>query len=141
MENGKMGLGARFKSLFEKYKLEIVEAYMVAAVFFTCMSIGMNWMTAAVLVGIANTYLVIPVINALSPVVVKHDRELFDVNHKVFIGNLLKAFFISSLIMGLYYFIDMYLFTTYVEPITFGIIYEFINVGLRKLAAKIKPKS
>ncbi|OON94134.1 MAG: hypothetical protein ATN33_04840 [Epulopiscium sp. Nele67-Bin001] len=137
MENERMGLGARFKRFFSKYKIEIVEAYMVAAVFFTCMSMGMNWMSAAIIVGIANTYFVIPVANALSPVISKDDgREMFDINHKVFIGNLFKSFFICSIIMILYYFIDKYLFTTYVEPITFGIIYEFINIGLGKLTRK-----
>ncbi len=145
MENEKVSLGDKFKNWFSKYKLEIVEAYIVAAVFFSCMSMGMEWIIAAVFVGIANTYFVTPVVNALSPHVIEGERELFDIGIKTFTINLFRSLFICSFIMVIYYFIDLYLFTTYVEPITFGIVYEFINIGLRKLTRKLtrnkQPKS
>ncbi len=122
------------KNFFYKYKTEIIEAYMAAAVFFTCMSAGLNPWISAVILGIANTYLVVPLVNAINFGNNTEDRDVLEFNLLKFTKNLFTALFITTIMIVMYYYINEYLFPTYVEPISFGIIYKLIDIGLGKIA-------
>ncbi len=127
-----------WKKFWHKYKNDIVETYMVAAVFFTCLSgLGMNWITAAICIGIANNYLVIPLVNALNANR-EDDDNLLKLDSVRLLKNVGKAILICSMLMVTYYYINEYLFPTYVEPISFGIFYKLIDIALRKLMKTAK---
>lgn len=129
------------RTFLNRYKIDILEAYIAAMMCFTCMSsFGMNWITTAIIIGVANTYLVGPVVKAFKMGNVTND-DILEVNHKVFLRNVGRAIVICTIIVGVYYVVNTYLFFTGVLPITFGILYKLIDNGLYAIGRKIKNKS
>ena len=119
-----------FKKFFSKYKVEMLEAYLAASVCFLASSMG--WISIAIIIGFVNTYL-------LNPLIVtfkfgnRADYKMFEMNHMRAFKNVAKALLISFIIVMLYNLIDRYLFPTFVEPITFGILFKVIDILLGKL--------
>ncbi len=118
----------RLKSFLRRYGVELLEGYLAAMVCFLCMyTAGFNiWMTA-VMIGMANTYLKIPVVNALQ-LGNADSGDIFAIRKKIVFKNIGEALMICSLIFLLFYIVDTYFFTTVVEPISFGILYEGLHI-------------
>lgn len=118
------------KKLFSRYKIPLLEAYLAASVCF--LGSGMTWIGIAVVIGFVNTYL-------LNPLIVTFkfgNRQLYPMpkrDHFKLIKNVGIALLISTIIVFIYSLINKYLFATFVEPITFGILYKVIDIGIRRL--------
>ncbi|OOO00147.1 MAG: hypothetical protein ATN35_08830 [Epulopiscium sp. Nele67-Bin004] len=125
------------KKFFSKYKFELIEMYMAAAVYFTCVSgFGLSWLAAAIILGLTNSYFVIPVVNALD-LDAEREIDIFDVTSMMVFTNIVKSLLICSMMVITYYYINMYWFTTYIEPISFGIIYKLIDIYLMKITREL----
>lgn len=118
----------RFKSFIRRYGVELLEGYLAAMVCYLCMyTAGFNiWMTA-VIIGMANTYLKIPVVNALQ-LGNTDSGDVLAIRKKIVLKNVGESLLICSLIFLLFYVVDTYFFTTVVEPISFGILYEGLHI-------------
>ena len=129
------------RRFFSKYKVEILEAYMAAAVCFVCLSgLNMGWIGTTIVIGFTNTYLVGPVKKALK-FGNRSDEDILKVNHIILVENVARAFIICAILVGIYYLIYKHLFHIGIEPITFGMLYKLLDIALSKLIVYAKLKS
>lgn len=120
------------KRFFSKYKIELLEAYLAASVWFFFSSMEWTWISIAVVIGFVNTYL-------LNPLIItfkfgnRSDYMMFKKSYIRAFKNIGMALLICSIIVLLYGVVNKYLFATSVEPITFGILFKLIDMGLKRL--------
>ncbi len=131
------------KNFIIKYKIEIIEAYIAAAVYWFCVSgFEMAPLVAAVILGMANTYFIIPISNAIYTD--GENKRKLELSYKTTFSNVLRAVVIVSILMTIYgvvyYILKQFMDEpwVFVEPISFGIFYKLIDIGLTKLMTKIK---
>lgn len=127
----------KVKSFFKKYGAEVIEWYLAAMVCYICMyTAGWGIWAVAVLIGVANVYLKMPIVNALH--LGNADKgDLFEVKHMTVLKNILESIVICGILTVIFYLVDRYLFTTIVEPISFGILYELLHIGLSKILKNV----
>lgn len=126
----------KVKVFFKKYGVEVLEGYLAAMVCYICMyTAGWSIWAVAVFIGLVNSYLKTPVINALH--LGNADRgDVLAIKHLTVLKNVGQALVICGILTAGYYMVDTYLFTTIVEPISFGVMYELLHIGIGKLIKK-----
>ncbi|MFI3237055.1 MAG: hypothetical protein R3Y47_03380 [Lachnospiraceae bacterium] len=124
------------KAFLKKYAVEIIEAYLAAAVCYICMyTMGASVWVVAVVIAFVDSYLKTPIVNALR-VGNEADQDIFRVKHLELLKKIVKSIIICAIIVFIYYVINTYAFSTSVEPITFGILYELLNIWIGKMIKK-----
>ncbi|MFI3172824.1 MAG: hypothetical protein R3Y58_10755 [Eubacteriales bacterium] len=126
------------KIFFRKYGVELLEGYLAAMACYLCMyTADWNIWVTAIIIGFVNSYLKTPVVNALH--IGNADKDdIFGIKHNKVIKNIFEALVICGIIYGMYYLVNLVLFATSVEPITFGVLYELIHIGISKIMKKWK---
>lgn len=123
------------KALLYRIRIPLVEWYFVAACcYFGMMSLNLNVITLAVIIGFVNTYLVIPIARALDESAEEPQEGKMPETGK----NVLKSMVVCALIMGVYYLINAYWFEAFVEAYSFGLLYWIFDQILSKIFKKWK---
>lgn len=129
-------VGRKVKAFLYRIRIPLIEWYFVAASCYFCMmGFEMSFFSTAVVIGFVNTYLVAPIAFSLSEDQEKVGRDFLSEPTYIF-KNVVKAVIIVSSMVGLYFLVNEYLFSTQVDPYSFGLVYWVLNKIVGKLIKK-----
>lgn len=120
---------SKVKGFFYKHRVILLKWYMVAATCYMAMvSMNINMVGTAIIIGLVNTFIVAPIVHAL---IYGNKEEEFPKQN--LLKNIFKAILICFTMFALYYIVNFNFFKTSIEPITFGIIYMLIDYVFAKI--------
>ncbi len=124
------------KAFLYKFRVPLLEWYFVASCCYFIMlgTDGSVWTTALV-IGFVNTYVVTPIIFAISDIT-KEEVDAYYAKTSPTLKNVAKSFLLCGGILGIYYLIDLYLFPTGVDAYSFGLLYYLLDKTMGKIIKK-----
>lgn len=115
------------KAFFYRYRIPLIEWYFVAACCYFCVQgADMSMLIFPIFIGFVNTYLVEPIVEAMSEAGEEAHEEFLSKKPPTW-KNIFKAYLLVLAIIGIYYLVNEFFFQTVLEPFSFGAIFWILD--------------